>query len=325
MIELDGLVKRFGSLTAVDGISLDVKKGEVLGFLGPNGAGKSTTMKMVTGYLTPSEGRVSICGHDMATAPLEARSAIGYLPEGAPAYGEMTPHQFLVFNARARGFRGEARKSAVATAVSRTQLTKVLDQPIQTLSKGFQRRVGLAAAILHNPPVLIMDEPTDGLDPNQKFAVRRLIASMAKEKAIIISTHILEEVDAVCTRAVIIDNGKVVADGSPAELMARSRYHNAVIVEVGNAQADEAAGVLRTMEGVDRITEAREPASRRFTLFPTDASDLLIEDVSSLVREKQWDVRGLYAEEGRLDEVFRTLTTSDAAPENTFDAEGDVA
>lgn len=320
MIELNGLVKRFGSLTAVDGISLHVKKGEVLGFLGPNGAGKSTTMKMATGYLSPSEGSVRVCGHDMATAPLEARAAIGYLPEGAPAYGEMTPHQFLVFNARARGFRGAERRSAVATAVSRTQLTKVLDQPIQTLSKGFQRRVGLAAAILHNPPVLIMDEPTDGLDPNQKFAVRRLIASMAKEKAIIISTHILEEVDAVCTRAVIIDNGKVVADGTPAQLMARSHYHNAVIVEVGNADAEDAASVLRALAGVDRVTEAREAASRRFTLFPTDASGLLIEDVSSLVREKQWDVRGLYAEEGRMDEVFRTLTTSDATP-----AEGDLA
>lgn len=313
MIELNGLVKSFGSLRAVDGISLRVKKGEVLGFLGPNGAGKSTTMKMVTGYLAPGEGSVRICGHDMATRPLEAQALIGYLPEGAPAYGEMTPRQFLVFNGRVRGFKGDILKTAIATAVSRTQLAGVLEQPIQTLSKGFQRRVGLAAAILHNPPVLIMDEPTDGLDPNQKFAVRRLIASMAKEKAIIISTHILEEVSAVCSRAVIIDNGRVVADGTPAELMARSRYHNAVIVEVGNVHAEEAAGVLRTLPGVDKISEAREPSLRRFTLFPKDASDLLIEAVSRKVLARKWDVRGLYAEEGRLEEVFRTLTTSDAA------------
>jgi ABC-2 type transport system ATP-binding protein len=329
MIELNGLVKRFGDLSAVDGISLRVKKGEVLGFLGPNGAGKSTTMKMVTGYLAPSEGDVRICGHDMATAPLEAQALIGYLPEGAPAYGEMTPRQFLVFNGRVRGFKGDVLKPAIATAVARTQLASVLEQPIQTLSKGFQRRVGLAAAILHNPPVLIMDEPTDGLDPNQKFAVRRLITSMAKDKAIIISTHILEEVGAVCSRAVIIDNGKIVADGTPAELMARSRFHNAVIVEIGNAQAEEASTVLRSLPGVDRVSEAREPAVRRFTLFPKDASDLLIETVSRTVLSRKWDVRGLYAEEGRLEEVFRTLTTSDAATSDAAPSdattEGDAA
>jgi gliding motility-associated transport system ATP-binding protein len=313
MIELNGLVKRFGALTAVDGISLRVKKGEVLGFLGPNGAGKSTTMKMVTGYLTPSSGSVHICGHDMARASLAAQSAIGYLPEGAPAYGEMNPRQFLAFNAKVRGFKGDLLKKAVAKAVARTQLEKVLEQPIETLSKGFQRRVGLAASILHDPPVLIMDEPTDGLDPNQKFAVRRLITSMAKEKAIIISTHILEEVDAVCSRAVIIDNGKIVADGTPAELMARSRYHNAVIVEVANAQGDEAAKALRAHTSVAALTEARLPSYRRFTLFPRSPNDLLIEDISPFVRSKSWDVRGLYAEAGRLDEVFRTLTTSDAS------------
>jgi ABC-2 type transport system ATP-binding protein len=316
MIELNGLVKRFGALTAVDGISLKVKKGEVLGFLGPNGAGKSTTMKMVTGYLTPTEGRVRICGHDMAHNAIAARSAIGYLPEGAPAYGEMNPRQFLTFNAKVRGFKGERLKKAVASAVMRTQLAGVLEQPIETLSKGFQRRVGLAASILHDPPVLIMDEPTDGLDPNQKFAVRRLIASMAKEKAIIISTHILEEVDAVCSRAVIIDNGKIVADGTPAELMARSRYHNAVIVEVANVHADEAGLALRALGGVGQVNEARHPAWRRFTLFPENKDALLIEDVSAFVRAKGWDVRGLYAEAGRLDEVFRTLTTSDASSMN---------
>jgi ABC-2 type transport system ATP-binding protein len=222
MIEIEGLVRRFGDLTAVGGISLRVAKGEVLGFLGPNGAGKSTTMKMITGYLAPSEGRITVCGHDVVEEPFQAQTAIGYLPEGAPAYPDMTPVQFLTFIARVRGLTDDAAKKAIETAVARTGLQGVLDQRIETLSKGFKRRVGLAQAILHNPPVLIMDEPTDGLDPNQKQAVRNLIRAMSPEKAIIISTHILEEVDAVCSRAVIIDKGRIVADGTPAELLAKS-------------------------------------------------------------------------------------------------------
>jgi ABC-2 type transport system ATP-binding protein len=222
MIEIEGLVRRFGELTAVGGISLKVAKGEVLGFLGPNGAGKSTTMKMITGFIAPSEGRITVCGHDVVEQPFEAQSAIGYLPEGAPAYPDMTPVEFLSFIAQVRGLRDDAARKAIDTAVVRTGLQSVLDQRIETLSKGFKRRVGLAQAILHNPPVLIMDEPTDGLDPNQKQAVRSLIKSMSAEKAIIISTHILEEVDAVCTRAIIIDKGKIVADGTPAELLAKS-------------------------------------------------------------------------------------------------------
>lgn len=222
MIEIEGLVRRFGELTAVGGISLKVAKGEVLGFLGPNGAGKSTTMKMITGFIAPSEGRITVCGHDVVEQPFEAQSAMGYLPEGAPAYPDMTPVEFLSFIAQVRGLKDDAAKKAIDTAVVRTGLQSVLDQRIETLSKGFKRRVGLAQAILHNPPVLIMDEPTDGLDPNQKQAVRSLIKSMSAEKAIIISTHILEEVDAVCTRAIIIDKGKIVADGTPAELLAKS-------------------------------------------------------------------------------------------------------
>ena len=222
MIEIEGLVRRFGDLTAVGGISLKVAKGEVLGFLGPNGAGKSTTMKMITGFLAPSEGRITVCGHDVVEQPFEAQSAIGYLPEGAPAYPDMTPVQFLNFIAQVRGLKDDAASKAIDTAIARTGLQGVLDQKIETLSKGFKRRVGLAQAILHNPPVLIMDEPTDGLDPNQKQAVRNLIRGMSAEKAIIISTHILEEVDAVCTRAIIIDKGKIVADGTPAELLAKA-------------------------------------------------------------------------------------------------------
>lgn len=222
MIEIDRLVRRFGPITAVGGISMTVSRGEVLGFLGPNGAGKSTTMKMITGYLVPSEGHVKVGGHDVMEEPIAAQSLIGYLPEGAPAYGELTPAQFLAFIARVRGL-GENANGAIETAVKRTGLSGVLNQPIETLSKGFKRRVGLAQAILHDPPVLIMDEPTDGLDPNQKHAVRDLIRGMAGTKAIVISTHILEEVEAVCTRAVIIDQGRIVFDGKPMELLAKSK------------------------------------------------------------------------------------------------------
>ena len=225
MIEIEGLVRRFGQLTAVGGISLRVGKGEVLGFLGPNGAGKSTTMKMITGFLAPTEGRITVCGHDVVEEPLKAQAAIGYLPEGAPAYPEMTPKEFLTFIATVRGLKDAAAKTAIEVAVARTGLGSVLDQRIETLSKGFKRRVGLAQAILHEPPVLIMDEPTDGRDPNQKHAARALIKTLSADKAIVISTHILEEVEAVCTRAIIIDKGRIVADGTPGELLSKAPSH----------------------------------------------------------------------------------------------------
>jgi gliding motility-associated transport system ATP-binding protein len=222
MIEIQNLTKRFGPVTAVADLSLEVRPGEVLGFLGPNGAGKSTTMKMVTGYLAPDTGTARICGHDIISDTIAAQRKLGYLPEGAPAYGEMTPREFLHFIAGVRELSGEAARTATARAIAGTELQSVLDQPIDTLSKGFRRRVGLAQAILHDPEVLILDEPTDGLDPNQKHAVRELIRGMAKDKTIIISTHLLEEVEAICTRAVIIDQGRVVADATPAALAARS-------------------------------------------------------------------------------------------------------
>jgi ABC-2 type transport system ATP-binding protein len=222
MIEIQNLTKRFGPVTAVTGLSLIVRPGEVLGFLGPNGAGKSTTMKMVTGYLAPDDGSVRICGHDIVSDTIAAQKRLGYLPEGAPAYGEMTPHEFLHFIAGVRELSGAAARSAMERAIAGTELQFVLDQPIETLSKGFRRRVGLAQAILHDPEVLVLDEPTDGLDPNQKHAVRDLIRGMAKDKTIVISTHLLEEVEAICTRAVIIDQGRIVADATPAALAARS-------------------------------------------------------------------------------------------------------
>ena len=218
LLEIDGLYKAFGPVEAVNGISLSVPAGEVLGFLGPNGAGKSTTMKMVAGFLEPDRGSAQICGHDIISSSLAAKQNLGYLPEGAPAYGEMTPLGFLKFCAAIRGLKGAAGRTAVEKAIERTTLSSVAHQSIDTLSKGFKRRVGIAQAILHEPKVLVLDEPTDGLDPNQKQQVRSLISEMSADRAIVISTHILEEVDAVCSRAVIIDQGKVVADGTANDL-----------------------------------------------------------------------------------------------------------
>ncbi len=311
MIEIEGLTKRFGPITAVAGIDLKVGKGEVLGFLGPNGAGKSTTMKMVTGYLAPTSGRARICGHDIETDTLAAQAIIGYLPEGAPAYGDMTPRQFLNFIAQVRGYSRADAKTRVQSAVEKTELDPVLDQPIDTLSKGFKRRVGLAQAILHDPAVLIMDEPTDGLDPNQKHAVRALIRAMAPEKAIIVSTHLLEEVEAICTRAVIIDRGRVVADGTPAQLLARSRHHNAVTLTVPAAQAGVIKGKLNAIGAVAKVEQTTIGETAQLTAFPKEGA-LLIEDVSRMAASEKWDVKELYAEAGRLDDVFRAITTHDA-------------
>jgi ABC-2 type transport system ATP-binding protein len=312
MIEIEGLTKRFGPLAAVAGIDLKVAKGEVLGFLGPNGAGKSTTMKMITGFLAPTSGRVTVCGHDVETDTIAAQRCIGYLPEGAPAYGEMTPRQFLIFIARVRGFDGATIKERVDAAVAKTELDPVLDQPIDTLSKGFKRRVGLAQAILHDPQVLIMDEPTDGLDPNQKHSVRDLIRGMAAEKAIIVSTHLLEEVEAICTRAVIIDRGRVVADGTPAQLLTRSRHHNAVTLTLPTAQAEAAKAKLKSLPNVASVEQSASADGAQLTAFPKGGA-LLVEDVSRVAMAEKWDVKELYAEAGRLDDVFRAITTHDAA------------
>ncbi len=226
MIITESLYKTFGGLVAVDRISFSVGPGEVLGFLGPNGAGKSTTMKMIAGFLAPTSGSASVCGHDVEAAPLAARRCLGYLPEGAPSYGEMTPASFLRFIADIRGLSGDARRRRLDEVIDRLQLASVIQQPIETLSKGYKRRVGLAQAILHDPAVLVLDEPTDGLDPNQKHEVRGLIRAMAPGKTIVISTHILEEVHAVCTRAIIIAAGRIVADDTPAALAARSPRHD---------------------------------------------------------------------------------------------------
>jgi ABC-2 type transport system ATP-binding protein len=222
MIEITQLSKRYGALTAVDNISFTVEPGQVLGFLGPNGAGKSTTMKMIAGFLSPTSGTVKVCGHDVESEPLQAKRVMGYLPEGAPSYGEMTVGGFLKFIADLRNLNGAIRSQRMDEVITRLGLSGVLEQSIETLSKGFKRRVGLAQAILHDPKILILDEPTDGLDPNQKHEVRTLINDMSKDKIIVISTHILEEVDAVCSRAMIIAAGKILADDTPTNLKARS-------------------------------------------------------------------------------------------------------
>ena len=310
-LELRNVSKRFPGVLAVDDVSFSAPAGEITGYLGPNGSGKSTTMKMIAGYLTPTSGQASICGHDVETDTIAAQASLGYLPEGAPAYGDMTPRQFLAFIAEARGFSGAEVKRRVAAAAGQTELDPVLDQPIDTLSKGFKRRVGLAQAILHDPPVLVMDEPTDGLDPNQKHSVRNLIRAMAPQKAIIISTHLLEEVDAVCTRAVIIDRGRIVADGTPASLLARSRHHNAVTLSLPVAQSNAATTVLEQQPYVAKVEEGqRYDGIATLTVFPRGPG-LIIENVSALAAAQKWDVKELYAEAGRLDDVFRAMTTHD--------------
>jgi ABC-2 type transport system ATP-binding protein len=309
-IEISHLTKRFGPFTAVDDVIFSVRGGEVLGFLGPNGAGKSTTMKMVTGFLMPTAGSVSVCGHDVASRPREAKRQIGYLPEGAPGYPDMTPHGFLSFVARVRGFDGAEARRRVEAAAQAVNLGGVMYQRIETLSKGYKRRVGLAQSILHDPPVLIMDEPTDGLDPNQKHEVRALIRKMAHEKVIVLSTHILEEVHAVCTRAIVISAGRVVADGTPAELEARSRHHNAVTICLRGATAEVARDELGRLPGVAAVElDAASDGLVRLTVFPAVGVTVLAA-VGQHVRQRGWQVDELHLEQGRLDDVFRSITAT---------------
>jgi len=305
-VEARGLTKRYGSLTAVSDLDFSVHSGEVLGFLGPNGAGKSTTMKMLTGFLTPTSGTALINGHDIVEDSLAARRCIGYLPEGAPAYGEMTVRQFLEFVARSRGFSGGAAAKTATAAMERLNLHRVPEQPIETLSKGFKRRVGLAQATLHDPDVLILDEPTDGLDPNQKHEVRGLIREMSADKIIVISTHMLEEVHAVCNRAMIIADGRLLVDDSPHGLLTRSRYHNAVTLVVDNPE--RVASVLSELPQARKV-EIREG---ELTVFPADGASLF-EVISDAVRQHQWAVKELRYEAGRLDEVFRQITSGEGA------------
>jgi ABC-2 type transport system ATP-binding protein len=309
LIESSDLHKAFGPIVAVAGISLSVNEGEVLGFLGPNGAGKSTTMRMITGFLAPDWGTAKICGVDVQKSPQAAKSKLGYLPEGAPLYAEMTPRTFLTFVADIRGLPNNERSAKMALAIERTGLVPVLDQRIETLSKGFKRRVGVAQAILHDPPVLIMDEPTDGLDPNQKHHIRKLIREMAPNKAIIVSTHILEEVEAVCTRAVIIDHGQIVADGTAEELLCRSPHHGAVAIRISEERAEKAITVLLDHAAVSNVeTIDKLNGEIRLRVIPKNGAAVAME-LSTLLNERSLPVTELYVERGRLDEVFREITT----------------
>ena len=307
MIQTQHLTKHYGDLTAVENISFKLEPGRVLGFLGPNGAGKSTTMKMLAGFLAPTSGSATVCGHDVVDDALAAKRVVGYLPEGAPSYGEMTPRQFLAFVADVRGLTGARRTQRLDDVIERLHLNGVLEQPIETLSKGFKRRVGLAQAIVHDPAVLILDEPTDGLDPNQKHEVRALINAMAKDKTIIVSTHILEEVHAVCSRAIIIANGRILADATPAELEARSRYHQAVsLTTVNVAAAKEALSRVADVAAIEI-----DPQDHRITAFPKPGKQIFAA-ISDLLKAQSIQVSELQLESGRMDEVFRAITQGEA-------------
>src|SRR6516164_2574319 len=304
MLEIRHLAKHFGPLKAVDDISFTVPRGEVLGFLGPNGAGKSTTMKMITGFLAPTAGTAIVCGHDIATQPIAAKKCIGYLPEGAPAYPDMTPADFLDFIAHIRGFGGAEASRRIGHVVEMIRIAGVLHQPIETLSKGFKRRVGVAQALLHDPDVVILDEPTDGLDPNQKYEMRRIIAAMRPEKAIIISTHLLEEVEAVCSRAIIIARGRILADGTPAQLAERSRHHNAVRLGIASGADSDIRAELAALPGVASVEPIRDTEGDGLMVFARGGRPVVAE-IADLARSRGWSITGLRVERGRLDDVFR--------------------
>jgi ABC-2 type transport system ATP-binding protein len=300
------LSKRYETVTAVEDVTFEVRPGEVLGFLGPNGAGKTTTMRMLAGFVRPTSGKASICGHDVEAEPLAAKERLGYLPEGAPTYGEMRVRRFLEFIADLRRLDGARRQERLDYVIERLQLASVLEQSIETLSKGFRRRVGLAQAIIHDPPVLVLDEPTDGLDPNQKFEVRALINEMARDKIIVISTHILEEVDAVCNRAIIIARGRIVADDTPLKLAARSRYYNAVSLQL--ERPEELAAARAAVAALPSVADV-EVSERdvRLTALPRSGAAILAA-VSEQASSKGLALKELHLESGRLDEVFRTIT-----------------
>lgn len=313
MIKVENLAKNFGAKRAVDGISFSVNRGEVLGFLGPNGAGKSTTMRMITGFIPPSAGTIKVGGFDVLESPIEAKRLIGYLPENAPAYTDMTVHGFLSFAAEIRGLRGDAKAKAVGRAVEMCFLESVLHQSVETLSKGYRHRTCFAQSIIHDPDVLVLDEPTDGLDPNQKHEVRQLIKRMGEKKAIIFSTHILEEVDAACTRAIIIDRGRIVANGTPGELRQKSEWAGAVTLSVAGTAADAITAKLNQIPTAKRSTVVKEKdGTVTVRIFPKgNANGELAKAVAEAAQG--WRIEELHTEEGRLDEVFRSITMPDTA------------
>jgi len=318
MIKVDNLVKTFGPKRAVDGVSFSVERGEVLGFLGPNGAGKSTSMRMITGFIPPTEGKVTVGGFDIVENPLPAKRLIGYLPENAPAYADMTVHGFLNFTAELRGLKKDDRKKAVHRAVEMCFLESVLYQSVDTLSKGYRHRTCFAQSIIHDPDVLVLDEPTDGLDPNQKHEVRNLIRRMGERKAIVFSTHILEEVEAVCSRAIIIDRGKIVANGTPQELKQRSDYAGAVSLRVVGVPGDTVRIKLSSIPFAKKAAIVSEKENsvwvRVYPQAGASRNGELARNVGDISLKEGWRVEELHTEEGRLDEVFRAITLPDTAP-----------
>lgn len=303
MISCYQISKRFQDVTVVNALTFVARPGEVLGFLGPNGAGKTTTMKMITGFLTPDEGEIEVCGFNVQENPLAVKQCIGYLPEGAPGYAEMTVLDFLRFMGRMRGLQGQRLREALERVLWLLSLESVVGQRLDTLSKGFRRRVGLAQAVIHDPAVLILDEPTDGLDPNQKHQVRELISHLAEEKTIILSTHILEEINAVCDRVIMIARGQLVAEGTPNQLEMYSRYHRAVSFE-----ADIPFVVLDELKALSCVLDVEYDARRKqVTVIPTQGL-YIFDEISEFLRQHDVVVRRLRMEAGRLDEVFRNLT-----------------
>ena len=319
MIEAKNLKKWFGPKLAVNDVSFTVSRGEVLGFLGPNGAGKSTTMRMITGFLPPSAGTVSVGSHDSVEDGLAARALVGYLPENAPVYPEMSVTGFLRFAAEVRGLWGRARNSAVDRVIETCFLQPVRQQTIDTLSKGYRHRTCLAQSLLHDPPVLVLDEPTDGLDPNQKHEVRNLIKRMGQDKAIILSTHILEEVDAVCSRAIIIDRGRLVANGTPAELRSRSASAGAVTARVRGVAAAELVPAIQSLDGIQTVVVITDAAGgvtvRAVPRRVQEKPALILPPIAGLLATRGWKYDELHVEEGRLDEFFRAVTVPDTARE----------
>jgi ABC-2 type transport system ATP-binding protein len=316
MIKVENLSKAFGPKLAVNNVSFSVERGEVLGFLGPNGAGKSTSMRMITGFIPPSDGKISVGGFDMLANPIPAKRLIGYLPENAPAYVDMTVHGFLGFCAELSGLRGSERKKAIHRVVEMCFLESVLYQSIDTLSKGYRHRTCFAQSIIHDPDVLVLDEPTDGLDPNQKHEIRGLIRRMGERKAIIFTTHILEEVEAVCSRAIIIDRGQIVANGTPQELKRRSEFAGAVLLVVrgvtGARLTERLAGVPNARAAMIVKEENGQVWARVQPKAGNRTGDLLREVLAAAT---SWQVDELHTEEGRLDEVFRTITLPEIAKE----------
>ena len=312
MIEVIEISRNFGKFQAVNKVSFQVRKSEVLGFLGPNGAGKSTTMKMLTGYLQPSSGDALICGLSVTKQSIKARAQIGYLPESAPSYGEMQVEEFLRFAGKVRRLKGKRLNSQIEKVLEETSLKTVRNQLIETLSKGYRQRTCLAQALLHDPPVLLLDEPTDGLDPNQKHEVRKLINQLKQDRTILVSTHILEEVEAICSRAIIISEGKIVGDGTPKDLLSRSIYHNAINLKISAQSNQDVQQILLGIPSVDKVEiHGSNRQTLGFVILAKQGKPIL-EEVKERLDQNNVKIAEIHVEKGRLDEVFRQMTAMEA-------------